>query len=451
MLVAGYGFSGKTMAAQSLALSVATGRPVWGAWSVARRGRVVHVDFEQGERLTAERYQRLAHGMGVSAEDIGDRLAIVPLPRVSLATPEGRAMLRELAEGAALVIVDSLRACAPELDENSSEVRAVLDTMTSVSEEAGACFVVVHHARKPTQDAAGGAKASIRGSGAIFDACASVLVFSGEKGAPVDVTHEKARTSGITADDFALVIADVDGRAGLRVDVSGETRATRAQAAQATAHAERVAAVVAYVAEHPGCGSHELRTALGGRKSAADQAIHAAVAARKIHDRGPGGDRSPRRYYVAPWPASEALDPGEGHGVVDVAPPKGGGPRATYPEAVAQAVGATRGHAGPRVNGSRPPEGPKLEAAPRGHRSSPNSPTRARFYLRLAAPGPTAPVARRARGSIRSPSRSAALPPTRRVRWVDRPSGRRVDHDARTGPFRGGNGRARTRARPGRS
>ena len=56
MLFAGYGFSGKTIAAQSMALSIATGERVWGAFS-ARQGRVIHIDYEQGPWLTRNRYQ----------------------------------------------------------------------------------------------------------------------------------------------------------------------------------------------------------------------------------------------------------------------------------------------------------------------------------------------------------------------------------------------------------
>lgn len=360
LLVAGYGYSGKTMAAQSLALSVATGRPVWGAWSVARKGRVVHVDYEQGWRLTAERYQRLAYGMGIAKEEIGERLGVVSLPRESLATAAGRVALADVSKGAALVIVDSLRACAPELDENSSEVRRVLDTMTGISDETGACFLVIHHARKPSRDDAGGAKASIRGSGAIFDACASVLVFSGEKSAPVDVSHEKARTSGVTADDFAIVVSDVDGRAGVRVDVSGETRAMRAEAAQASAQAQRVEAVVAYVAQHPGCGTVDLRAALGGKKDAADGAIRAAIVAGRIHDRGRGGPSTPRLYHVgAMAPAHVEDHEGRPQGTVadGDGPPKGGGHRPSVPRAMPNAGPPSGGIGGHRSNGSkrRPP------------------------------------------------------------------------------------------------
>ena len=59
-LVAGYGFSGKTLALQALALALVTGRPVWGAYHSPHARRVVHVDLEQGDRLTRRRYQRFS-------------------------------------------------------------------------------------------------------------------------------------------------------------------------------------------------------------------------------------------------------------------------------------------------------------------------------------------------------------------------------------------------------
>jgi hypothetical protein len=62
-LMAGYGYSGKTLALQSMALSLAAARNVWGFYPCPDRRQVVHVDFEQGERLTRIRYQRLARAM----------------------------------------------------------------------------------------------------------------------------------------------------------------------------------------------------------------------------------------------------------------------------------------------------------------------------------------------------------------------------------------------------
>lgn len=208
-LMAGYGFSGKTVAAQAMALDIATGRRVWGAYA-ARSGRVLHVDYEQGRRLTLDRYQRLAAAHLITPDEIGDRLSVVALPSLYLDTAGAEGILSKECEDHALLIVDSLRAACPTIEENDSGVRIVLDTLSRVSERTGVVPLILHHARKPSMDKSGGAKMAIRGSGAIFDACASVLVFEGQKGQPTTVAHEKARTSGVLAEDFLLRISDVE-------------------------------------------------------------------------------------------------------------------------------------------------------------------------------------------------------------------------------------------------
>jgi hypothetical protein len=75
--------------------------------------------------------------------------------------------------------------------------------------------------KKPSGDGTDNPRHAIRGSSAIFDACGAVFAFSGEKGKPARVHHEKERQRGVLLDDFGLAIEDVevDGvhDAGLRV------------------------------------------------------------------------------------------------------------------------------------------------------------------------------------------------------------------------------------------
>lgn len=239
-MVAGYGFSGKTVAMQAAALALATGQRVWGAFE-GKRGRVLHVDYEQGQRLTRERYQRLAVGLTVGPSDIEDRLVLVSMPQIYLDGVSVEQLVK-LFDGFDLVIIDSLRAACPTLEENDSSIRCVLDNLTRASEQTGCTIIVIHHARKPSQHASGGAKMAIRGSGALFDACSSVLVFDAEKGGPTRVSHEKARNSGRLTEDFELRIADLDddyGTSGLVVEATAAP--TREAASEAAAAAGRKA------------------------------------------------------------------------------------------------------------------------------------------------------------------------------------------------------------------
>jgi len=274
-LFAGYGFSSKTLFAQNFGLAVASGYPLFESWSVAQ-GNVVHIDHEQGARLTCERYQRLARGYGVSLADLGNKLRVAALPGVYIDQKGGHEAYQEVCEGASLLIIDSLRACAPGADENSSEIRRYLDIFGMIAEKTGVATVVIHHARKPSAHEAGGRKMSVRGSGAIFDACASVFVFSGDKGQPASVSHEKCRTRGTTVDDFTIAVNDVpvgdDDRWGLKL-----TMCRHAEGARDTKYSEALAHVHQLVRDEPGVGLNGIREKVKGRATLIDGVIDELV------------------------------------------------------------------------------------------------------------------------------------------------------------------------------
>ena len=208
-LFAGQGSTGKSLTAQAMAVSIASGQAVWGAFP-ARQGRVVHIDYEQGGNLTKRRYQRLAAGMGVSVEALRANLAVVCLPKLYLDSQAGKQALIRLVDGAVLCIVDSLRAAYPSLDENSSQARIPLDELGRISEDKGCAFFMIHHAKKQQPGRWTSIRNSIRGSGAIYDAAASVMVSEGE---PEDEAHTlhlvKARTAGTRLEPLSVKIKDL--------------------------------------------------------------------------------------------------------------------------------------------------------------------------------------------------------------------------------------------------
>lgn len=269
-LVAGYGFVGKTLVMQGLLLSLAAGRAVWGVYPATRR-RVLHVDLEQGARLTTRRYQRLAAATGVDLASVGDGLMVAAMPRIRL-TAEHTDAWRELMAGRELIVVDSLRAAAGGADENDSTIRGCLDMLGMLSEETGCRALVIVHARKPSGEDAGDARYSIRGSSAIYDACDAVYVLSAAKGEPILLEQAKAREVGEPIEDLCLVIEDVtsgdDAKAGVRIAVHGaelvRERREAAETAKADGKAKRDAeALRAAIAANPGLGTHAIRSAAG--------------------------------------------------------------------------------------------------------------------------------------------------------------------------------------------
>lgn len=270
-MIAGYGFSGKTVAAQSLAVSLAAQAKVWGSFISTEKRRVLHVDMEQGERLTQRRYQRIAFAIGVDLSELGDDIALAVMPPIQL-TAAHKSQWMDLMAGRDLIIIDSLRAASSGQDENSSEIRGGLDMLGQVSEDTKCRAMVIHHARKVSADDPGG-RYAIRGSGAIFDGSDSVYLFGANKGEPVNVEMVKARSHGEPVDDFAIVIGDVeyegDPKAGLRIQIHGaeliqEKRDAAAKTRRYLRSVKDAQALREALRKHPqGMGSVELRAATG--------------------------------------------------------------------------------------------------------------------------------------------------------------------------------------------
>lgn len=220
-MVAGYGYSGKTLALQDAALSIASGKDVWGLFS-CRRGKVIHLDYDQGKRTSIQRYQRIAFARGIDLGDLvgGGWLRLSSVPAAYLTDRSTEKLLVGMLRGHALCIIDSFTSGYPGVDEIDKRSAEHLYLLGRVSELTGCTIVVVHHARKDDGDTED-KKNLVRGSGALFGACSVVWVLFGARGKPVQWSCIKERHEGSEPDDFWVQFRNeasgTDPRAGVRV------------------------------------------------------------------------------------------------------------------------------------------------------------------------------------------------------------------------------------------
>lgn len=306
-MLAGYGYSGKTLAGQALLLAAAAGIPAWGHFPAGPPLRVRHFDFEQGRHATLKRYQRLAAGMELSLGDIAPRLEVTIFPPAPLNAKDAADIYARESEGVDLVFIDAFAGATPGEAENESTMRGYVDMLGRVSEKTGATFQLVHHAGKPKDTHNSDARTLVRGHSSIFDACGSVLVFVGEKNGPVLVKQVKApaEAEGQAIPPFYLVIEDVPASAGyangVRVshkaaeDESQERKAERESAAE-----QKKAARHARIARHIPAKMEEIWSALR-------RISNRSVTSRKDLEGLVDGDTSVKQFAVTRLLTSERI------------------------------------------------------------------------------------------------------------------------------------------------
>lgn len=259
--IAGSSFVGKTIFVQHVALTKAMGGRLFGLYRI-EQGRVGHIDGEQGKRITFERYQRLARGIGAEQQDFEGNLVATIFPEVRLDSVGAVDVFARAVDGLALCIMDSLKALTPTLDENSGEIRRALDLAAAISEKTGTAFVFIDHLRKSGSgdpDAPAGER--LRGHSSKKDALQSLILISGATGGPKRVEQDKERVHGVPFDPFGFLIEDVvkdaDPRWGLKlVHLDREQLSARPDAQGGEQHAKAVQRIETFlVSNNPFHGS----------------------------------------------------------------------------------------------------------------------------------------------------------------------------------------------------
>jgi archaellum biogenesis ATPase FlaH len=137
-IAAGDSTIGKSPLAYQLGLCVAAGVPFLGRST--KQGRVVYFDLENSIHDSRAIRDALARFLGLSVAP--ENFLLATEPPLALET-----LIAEVKPS--LVIIDSLRAFAPEATRDNPAAAAWLNALRRLARKHGVCFVIVHHVRKP--------------------------------------------------------------------------------------------------------------------------------------------------------------------------------------------------------------------------------------------------------------------------------------------------------------
>jgi AAA domain/DnaB-like helicase N terminal domain len=184
---------GKTWLLLDMAISVASGRPLFGEFE-ATQGPVVLIVEESGERALHHRLAMLTRGRAVAGAELREHLHYAANRRVRLDDPAWRGRLIATVERLEpkLLILDPLVRVKGNADENSqAEMAPVLDFLRDLREAGGGAVLFSHHTGHDN-------RGRMRGTSDLEGYWESKLVLNAEEGsALVDLRaqHREAEDS----------------------------------------------------------------------------------------------------------------------------------------------------------------------------------------------------------------------------------------------------------------
>ena len=220
-------FTGKTIVSLDLAIAVATGKDALGTYAMGggKPKRVLYLDYEQQPNMLRQRIERLAHHRKLDLAELKENLRAYSFPKLYLNAHTTEDSLKELFNGFDVVLIDTLRAAMPGVEENDSgEVRGILDTLCRAA--TGRTIIATHHAGKLNKDQKNDMRAYFRGSSGFLDACDSAYVLkeivlkeTGKREPKMaELMHLKNRhIGGDTIDPIRFSFEDTDSQKGLAI------------------------------------------------------------------------------------------------------------------------------------------------------------------------------------------------------------------------------------------
>lgn len=170
------GSSGKSMLTAQLCVLVATGVDTIGIGHLLDKpispDRVVYLTGEDPADIIWTRIKQIAAGFTPAQRKLLREHLVIGDVRgrnADILDPAWRARITQIARGARLAVIDTLRRFHSADENDSGEAAQVLATIESISRECGTTFLIPHHTNKTGGKESGGDQQAARGSSVLTD------------------------------------------------------------------------------------------------------------------------------------------------------------------------------------------------------------------------------------------------------------------------------------------
>lgn len=170
-ILSAFSNTGKTFWAAALAICVANGLNFLGDIVIDDPGKVIHIDWDQGQKFSKIYYWRLLQGFGLKSFQNINYIQ----PNWHLHDKEAYHNLIGMLTGHKLCIIDCLGSAIPEADINDDRVRSYIDMLNRVSEITQCSILMLHHEPKTTGS---DPLKSVKGNGSIISAAGGSIHLS---------------------------------------------------------------------------------------------------------------------------------------------------------------------------------------------------------------------------------------------------------------------------------
>lgn len=170
------GSSGKSMLTAQLCVLVATGVDTIGSVHLLDKtinpARVVYLTAEDPAEIIWTRIKQIAAGFTPAQRKLLRENLVIGDVRgrnADILDPAWRARITQLARGARMIVIDTLRRFHSADENDSGEAAQVLATIESIARECGTTFLIPHHTNKSGGKEGGGDQQAARGSSVLTD------------------------------------------------------------------------------------------------------------------------------------------------------------------------------------------------------------------------------------------------------------------------------------------